>query len=159
MLTKIARHPSTKILASFIVFFVLLAAVITIGLKFHSQKSQAKITLDPHQLKPSSKPLFYNNIGKIPKNFRKPKKSEISILKQRPYTVEFAVTKSKDKADQLLTHLAKKGIHAYYTPVERGGMVYYRVRKGIFVSKKDAQSYAIKMKTASRLKTKIIRLQ
>jgi septal ring-binding cell division protein DamX len=75
------------------------------------------------------------------------------------YTLELKMTQDRAEAEGLIATLAAKGVEAYYTPVMRGGHVYYRVRRGIFTSAKAADHAAVALKKDYGVKPQVVRLQ
>lgn len=75
------------------------------------------------------------------------------------YTLELKMTQDRAEAEALIATLAAKGVEAYYTPVMRGGHVYYRVRRGIFTSAKAADHAAVALKKDYGVKPQVVRLQ
>ena len=53
-------------------------------------------------------------------------------------------------------YLEDKGITAYYTPINEGGSVVYRVRQGIYSNTKKAQSELTKITKLTKIEGKII---
>lgn len=91
--------------------------------------------------KPSSpekiQPYFYKEIGTTAKMETPRKKA----LPAEQYTAEIFVTRHEDKAKEFVISLHQKGINAFYTPLNRGGDVIFRVRSGIYPSQKQAEDY------------------
>ena len=81
------------------------------------------------------------------------KHSETNVVKK--YTVEILVTKSKKTAEDTIKKLAKKNIDAFYIPLQNGPEVIYRVRVGLFQSKKQAEKVANNINKKSGLNTTI----
>lgn len=64
---------------------------------------------------------------------------EAQQVPARQYTVEIAVLEQKDKATQLVRAFNDRGLKAYFTPYNYKGLVYFRVRLGVYGTEKDAQ--------------------
>lgn len=75
------------------------------------------------------------------------------------FTLELKVTNNRAEAESLIDSLSSKGVDAYYTPLSRAGRVVYRVRRGMFTNKKDADKAAAQFKVATALDAKVIKLQ
>jgi hypothetical protein len=75
------------------------------------------------------------------------------------YTLELLVTTDRAEAEALIDQLKAKGVEAYYTPLSRAGRVVYRVRRGMFTNRKDADRAAGQLKLAAAHDAKVIKLQ
>lgn len=75
------------------------------------------------------------------------------------FTLELKVTGDRTAAEALIDELQGRGVEAYYTPLSRAGRVVYRVRRGMFTNKKDADKAAAQFKVATALEAKVIKLQ
>lgn len=61
------------------------------------------------------------------------------------YTVQVASFDEKNKAEKLIGDLAQRGYQAYSYEAKVKGKIYYRVRCGMFPSRKAAEDYAWKL--------------
>ena len=61
------------------------------------------------------------------------------LIPTQQFTVEIAVLENKEKALELVQNLNSKGLVAYYTTYNSKGLVYFRVRHGVFTTVNDAQ--------------------
>lgn len=82
-----------------------------------------------------------------------------TTLPRSSYTLELKVTTDRSEAEALIDALNGRGIDAYFTPLSRQGRIVYRVRRGIFPSRKEATKAALALKTKERLVSKIVKLQ
>ncbi len=110
------------------VMFLFALSIVTI--QFLEVENTSKVKKPP---KPTD-PVFYNEIGTSPINDH----SQIS-QKKKLYTIEISATKEKTEAQTLIEELKAKGINSYYTTFQRLGVVYFRVRTGIYPKKKLAE--------------------
>lgn len=101
--------------------------------------------------------LFYNSIGDNP-----PQKLvsdfEQSNPTQRLYTLEVKIVKDLNVAQRTVDQLQKKGVEAYYTPLQNNGQVIYRIRVGAFVNKNSADLKSSALLKNRQIKSKVIRM-
>ena len=83
------------------------------------------------------------NVAKHVDNNRQ---SQIS-QKKKLYTIEISATKEKTEAQTLIEELKAKGINSYYTTFQRLGVVYFRVRTGIYPKKKLAEKAKLQLES------------
>ena len=139
-----------KILLAFAIFSSIL---ITLN-KFFSKNIISKDKENP-LTQSQEQTLFYKTIGQ----YKSPQKNNQHIKLENQYTLEFDIQNSQKEALELIDHLAKKGVTAYYTPLQKNGKVIYRVRKGVFANMKEAKSIAQKMKNKQKISSKVIKLK
>jgi len=61
------------------------------------------------------------------------------------YVIQLAALDEKGKAEDMVRKLSKSGVDAYLQETAVKGKTYYRVRCGKFVSKEEANTYALKL--------------
>lgn len=104
--------------------------------------------------------FFYNAIGTLPDDetaAATPKSA--SGPAKSSYTLEVLMTEDRQQAEDLIETLRDKGIDAYYTPLSRAGHVLYRVRRGIYTSRRDADNAALAFRQAAARDAKVVKLQ
>ena len=75
------------------------------------------------------------------------------------FTLEFDVFRDRENAEKLIDDLRQKGIDAYFTPLSRAGHVVFRVRRGIYPSRKEAEKASVAMNGLGGPPAKIVKLQ
>ncbi len=65
-------------------------------------------------------------------------KKQLKDKNNKIYTLELGLTSSLAEAKNKVFEFKKLHINAYYTPLRQHGKTYYRLRFGVFSSKKDA---------------------
>ena len=104
---------------------------------------------------PKVSPLFYETIGSASYEVNFPAE-KLPLPEQ--YTVELGVATSQNQALQLMNELSGKGVKAYYTPYHDQGRVVYRIRKGVFASRKQAEKELEKLAEKKLSYQKIVAL-
>ena len=135
---------------------ILLISFAVLSFFIYTQKEAILSLLKLNQYvnsKSESDPTFYSEIGTTPRMTNTSRHSETNVVKK--YTVEILVTKSKKTAEDTIKKLAKKNIDAFYIPLQNGPEVIYRVRVGLFQSKKQAEKVANNINKKSGLNTTI----
>lgn len=74
-------------------------------------------------------PLFYSVIGRTPAEFVS---TQTSAAASAQFTVEIGQAKTQEEASAAIAKLQAGGIEAFYTPLNRGGRVIYRIRNGVY---------------------------
>ena len=146
------KNNKLTIISKIILAFTIFSSFLFIVNKFFKEKipSKEQVTLNSSQ----NESFFYHTIGK----YNAPSlKNNSPKLKSR-YTLEFDIKDSQERALKKIDELASKGITAYYTPLNNNGKVIYRIRKGFFLDKAEAQTIAEKLEFSQQVKTKIIKL-
>jgi cell division septation protein DedD len=104
-----------------------------------------------------SEGLFYQHLGAAPEE--KPAYLAAPFGDGEKFTLEFDVVTDRTEAINRVEALAAQGIQAFFTPYERKGQVYYRVRLGIFSNQSDALQHSRELAVVKGMKTKLIQLQ
>lgn len=129
------RNPFVKITLAFVIFFGLL----TFGLlqiSHNLKRVAASLKLPTHSNTLAlAKPLFYSAIGDAPAATQEP----VNLAPLDQYTLELGVAQDQNEAMTKILQLEKMGIRAFYTPLQNGGRVIYRIRKGIYGDLTKAQ--------------------
>ena len=146
-----------QLAASFGLFLTILATGITLLNKNleaikNSLSQNKKITPSVPQV-PG---LYYTMIGNYPEFGRE--KPDTRTRKRTKYTIEISNFDKQRSAVKFLKTLEKKGIDAFYTPLHNNNRVIYRIRKGIFDSKKEAKRVAQRLKNQLGSEGRIIKL-
>lgn len=58
------------------------------------------------------------------------------------YAVELGIARDQSTAEERIEWLSNQGVTAYYTPLQDGPTVVYRVRSGVFASRAEAEAAA-----------------
>lgn len=121
---------------------------------FLSHESQSR------DKKSSKSEFFYQVIGNIPEfNTRKNLVFDSEASKIEKFTLEVDVSKTQGEAELLLDSLSKDGVVAYYTPLQLGDKIIYRVRKGVYPTKKLAIAARANMASKHGIKSKVVKLR
>ncbi len=116
----------------------------------------------PKEIKSSDRggsQLFYQSIGRVSMGLRQPEDQKRKGSLADSYTLEIDSATSVQDAELFLGKLAKQGIQAYYTPLQKDGRVLYRIRSGIFQSKEIADRAANRLKYEHKINSKVNKLQ
>ncbi|MFC1891010.1 SPOR domain-containing protein [Thermodesulfobacteriota bacterium] len=81
------------------------------------------------------------------------------LLNKNNYTVQIASLGEKVKAESLISRLIENGFDAYYYEAVVNGKTYYRVRCGKFTTRKEAESYSLKLENEEGIKGFVSRLE
>ena len=81
------------------------------------------------------------------------------LLNKNNYTVQIASLGEKVKAESLINRLIENGFDAYYYEAVVNGKTYYRVRCGKFSTRKEAESYSLKLENEEGIKGFVSRLE
>ncbi len=99
--------------------------------------------------------VFYKTIGQAPS-------LEKASPQRRPdaatFTLEIKVAERRDEAEKVIDMLKELGIKAYYTPLNRGGKVVYRIRHGIFTSAKKAHKASTHLRVKKQVANRVSKL-
>ena len=123
------------------------------------QKPPQELQLVDKKSRPSE--FFYQVIGNIPtfNSRRSLIHQKDSNERRQQFTLEVDVLESQREAETLLDSLRKDGVVAYYTPIHVGDRVIYRVRKGIYPSKKLASAAKASIASEHGIEARIVELQ
>jgi len=89
----------------------------------------------------------------------KPRQIRAPPVDNAQYTVQIASLEDQDMAQKLIGELTSRGYPAYFYEAEVGGRIYYRIRCGRFVSRGEADDYAIRLATETGHKGFVSRLE
>lgn len=163
------RKYSTSIKRAFLLlsFFLICNTLIFIGYKsiYQSQTQIPPPETSEDSLTPIYKPassnnklLYYNNIGGAFVDSTSESNSDIN-QNIKSYTVEISIEKNQRDADVMLKKLLSHGItDVFYTPLHVKGRSFFRVRKGIYRTKREAKVIASRLKGKTKLNLKIRQL-
>ena len=84
------------------------------------------------------------------------KKSDVGEMSK--YTLDISTVLTKEAANRSLKRLARKGVQAYYTPIEKDGKVIYKIRTGIYYSEELAKEMSEKLLISNQIKVKPVNL-
>lgn len=101
--------------------------------------------------------FFYKSLGKTPEGFEE--KAGGRRIARVNYTLEIKVADSRKEAEKVIDMLSDLGVEAYYTPLSRKGRVVYRVRSGVFQSKKTAEKASLALRGQKQVANRVIKLQ
>jgi len=96
--------------------------------------SRSDAVQNSHRSEGSAERLFYTVIGQTPGD----SEDKAPETMQVQYTLEISEAPSEREAIKIVWDLKKKGIEAFFTPLNRAGRVVYRVRNGIYGSESEA---------------------
>lgn len=143
---------STQLKRTFIALLVFMGTISVVFSIAYTLKFKKSKTLTPSSptAETTKGRVFYKSIGNV--------QTETPTLGER-YAIELKVVTKQEEAVALLNTLKAQGIEAYYTPFQSRGRVFYRIRFGSFPSRNQAEDSALRIKTAQKLPTTVIRLQ
>jgi hypothetical protein len=75
------------------------------------------------------------------------------------YTLQIASLDEKSKAEETMRKLINRGYEAYFYEVQVRGKPWYRVRSGRFVTKEEAEEFAIKVFKETKLKGLVTKVE
>jgi hypothetical protein len=102
---------------------------------------------------------FYKSIGRgIAMSEHLTGRRKVLDSQGKSFVIEFLLTKKRSEAESLVASLQKKGITAYYMPLQREGEIFYRVRSMIFANESMASSELARMKKLGTWDLRTIRL-
>lgn len=102
--------------------------------------------------------LFYNHLGSAV-DAEPPRIPAAPFGDGEKFTLEVDVANDRNAAINEVEKLAAQGVQAFFTPYERKGQIYYRIRLGIFSSQSDALQHSRELAIVKGMKTKLIQLQ
>ncbi|NRA43717.1 MAG: SPOR domain-containing protein [Oligoflexales bacterium] len=148
-----------------ILTFLTLIAAVVFSFEYFSQETLTsknapqELQLANEMSSPSE--FFYHVIGDIP-SFEVPRSRSHSSGKQeflKQFTLEVDILETQREAELLLDALRKDGVIAYYTPIHIGDKVIYRVRKGVYPSKKLAKAAKASIASKHGIDSKVVELR
>lgn len=124
----------SEVLLAFLLFpsLLLLAGILLLermSVPFETRADKEVIAANPEQV------FFYEKLG-LP---RPDGSKEGNTPLQEQFVIEILLTKDRDQAQNAVDKLGNVGIDAFYTPLNRRGEVFYRVRAGVFGSRDQAE--------------------
>jgi len=150
-----------KFLAAILTFSagLLIATIIVRSAKVYltnDQRGTGETTADIRKTVVTSpeKPVFYDQIGGASPAIQN--KSPAAEVEK--YTLELKLLHSKAETERYLDSLAKSGITAFYTPLQREGRVVFRVRRGLYDKLDEAKKDAENLRQAHNISAKAVRL-
>ena len=152
-----------RLLFAIVTFLACISATIFVFEHFLQEQQNDKTLSGESQLsdkKSGDSEFFYQVIGNIPEFSQKNQiASNANDQFQDKFTLEVDVSPTQGEAELLLDTLRKDGVVAYYTPIQMGDKVVYRVRKGVFANKKLAAAAQSNMASKHGIKSKIVKLR
>ena len=104
------------------------------------------------------KDFSYSSIGDIPLSASKQSSQPSGNKLEKTFTLEFRVARKKADAKALVEALKSKGIDAFFTPIQKGPEVVFRIRRGIFAAKDLALKASKDLARAQGVKTRVVSL-
>lgn len=101
---------------------------------------------------PSLPPLF--EVGFSPVQKQKP----LPEAARAQFSLEWHHTQNQQEAIDMVHSLKKKGIDAFFTPFHQRGIVYYRVRSGVYADEQGAKESLSQLPKLPSLSAKVVRL-
>lgn len=153
--------------ASFFIFLLTFAIFATTWYLSRHGNFAANHPLKRKEASTSAPQLFYRSVGTTPASPQHPHANQSqsangdqsnAAMALESYTLEIKLTHSRGEAEREVASLNARGIDAYYTPLQRGPQVVYRVRRGIFPDESLAARASAILQTEKGLKTKVVRL-
>jgi hypothetical protein len=126
--------------------------LLTIGFTLRFYPTNQTLVTKVVKPKSAALPTFYQQIGDAPK------KSAPAPLAASSYTLELFVEPTKEEAVNRIKWLENKGVTAYYTPLQKRGRTFYRVRAGIFGTEEEAVTAKDKIQALASVKGEVGRL-
>lgn len=77
----------------------------------------------------------------------KPNQVRVPPLDHAQYTVQIASLEEEDMARKLIKELTSRGYPAYFYEARVDGRIYFRIRCGRFLSREEADDYAMRLAT------------
>ena len=100
--------------------------------------------------------VFYKTIGQAPDLTTLNQGTK--KLPQNSFTLEIQVAQKREEAEKIIDRLQAQGIRAYYTPLNRGGQIVYRVRYGIYKTQAEADKASISLRATKQLPNRVSKL-
>ena len=122
--------------------------------KLSVKKEEAKKKWVPERKK--SEPL---EKPEKPENPEKPRQIRAPPVDNAQYTVQIASLEDQNMAQKLIGELTSRGYPAYFYEAKVDGRIYYRIRCGRFVSRGEADDYAIRLATETGHKGFVSKLE
>lgn len=115
---------------------------------------------------PVDKPFFYNSVGHAPAADGEGDAAMPPLepgmaghLSDGSYTLELKISANRGEAEQMVDEYRDLGVEAYYTPLARAGKVLYRIRRGIYPSRRAAERAAVDLRQRQAVEAKVVQLQ
>jgi SPOR domain len=107
---------------------------------------------------PSDEGFFYSTLGSTVA------REEAALKREDPtpeelYTIELGVSERKEEAESMVAAMQAQGVDAFYTPLNHGGHVIYRIRRGLYRSREDADQAAIALRQKGQGEAAVVSLQ
>ncbi len=99
-------------------------------------------------------PLGYASIGNLPPQIPLIEKPS----QETEYTLEIATCEDKHCIAKTLHTLRKKGVDAFYTPFRVDQAIIYRIRRGIFSSRRLAERAKFSLHKQFKIRAKVAEL-
>jgi hypothetical protein len=142
-----------RMLLTFGLFVTALSiTIVSLVARLDDSKNIKQITLN----NTSDESVFYKTIGLAPplNNLNKPGRD----ISSSTFTLEIKVAEQKKEAEKIIDMLSGMGVKAYYTPLNRGGKIVYRVRHGIFTSAAKAKKASAKLRRSNQVDSTVNKL-
>ena len=140
-------------------FFVFLLSFTIFAVSHFSGKSTSVVGKSVASKTAGNKPFFYKSLGTAPLDFGNDIAEDAKEFSNESYTLEIKIAYTRKEAEREVASLSARGIDAYYTPLQRGPQVVYRIRRGIFPDESLASKASTALRVEKGLATKIVRLQ
>ena len=148
---------SRRMIWTLIGFVSLLCLGVAITVFYLGSLTKTDMSFDGKKASKITAKTFYKTIGNAPARPLKRAKATNPLTDK--YTLEFKVANSRGEAERIIDLLREMGVKAHYTPLSRGGHVVYRIRQGIYSSRKIAQREAIALRAKKDLAARVIKLR
>ena len=102
--------------------------------------------------------FFYESIGTAP-NAAPDTEPAATGVPSDLFTIELMVFDQRDLAESTVASMQAQGLDAYYTPLNHGGRVVYRVRRGLYPTQDEAQKAALALRQQGQGGAAVVKLQ
>ena len=140
-------------------FFVFLLSFTIFAVTHFSAAGKKLTSRIAQHTKTGGQQLFYSSLGTAPQDFGADAMEDQKDFSSESYTLEIKIVFNRLEAEREVAGLTARGIDAYYTPLQRGPQVVYRIRRGIFPDESLAAKASASLRAEKGLVTKVVRLQ
>lgn len=142
--------------ARMIVTFSVFIAAITLGITILILSGETTVDELKNTVTNQPATVFYKTIGQAP-DLSTLSQGTKAVL-QNTYTLEIKVANSRGEAEKIIDQLQRQGIKAYFTPLNRGGQIVYRVRYGIYKTQSAADKASIGLRASKQISNRVSKL-
>ncbi len=96
---------------------------------------------------------------KVKETFPEPVKPAEKATGPLRYVIQIAALDERGRAEDMVSKLSERGVDAYLQETEVKGRTYYRVRCGKFVTKEEANNYALKLPKEAGTSWRVVKVE